>query len=94
MGFPGGSDVKESACNAGDLGSIPGSERSPGEWNGPTPVFLPGEFHIQRSLEATVHWGHKELDTSLNSYTLYIIFKKIQKVPFYLLATQESFQKN
>ena len=33
-GFPGGSDGKESACNAGDLGSIPGSERSPGEGNG------------------------------------------------------------
>ena len=30
-GFPGGSDGKESACNAGDLGSIPGSGRSPGE---------------------------------------------------------------
>ena len=32
--FPGGSDDKESACNAGDLGSIPGSGRSPGEGNG------------------------------------------------------------
>ena len=32
--FPGGSDGKESACNAGDLGSIPGSGRSPGEGNG------------------------------------------------------------
>ena len=32
--FPGGSDSKESACNAGDLGSIPGSGRSPGEGNG------------------------------------------------------------
>ena len=31
LGFPGGSDGKESACNAGDLGSIPGSGRSPGE---------------------------------------------------------------
>ena len=31
MGFPGGSDGKESACNAGDLGLIPGSGRSPGE---------------------------------------------------------------
>ena len=30
-GFPGGSDGKESACNAGDPGSIPGWERSPGE---------------------------------------------------------------
>ena len=34
MGFPGGSDSKESACNAGDPGSIPGLERSPGEGNG------------------------------------------------------------
>ena len=34
MGFPGGSDGKESACNAGDLGLIPGLGRSPGEGNG------------------------------------------------------------
>ena len=33
MGFPGGSDGKESACNAGDLGSILRSGRSPGEGN-------------------------------------------------------------
>ena len=33
-GFLGGSEVKASACNAGDLGSIPGSGRSPGEGNG------------------------------------------------------------
>ena len=33
LGFPGGSDGKESACNAGDPGSIPGSERSPEEGN-------------------------------------------------------------
>ena len=32
--FPGGSDGKVSACNAGDLGSIPGSRRSPEEGNG------------------------------------------------------------
>ena len=30
MGFPGGSDSKKSACNVGDLGSIPGLGRSPG----------------------------------------------------------------
>ena len=43
--FPGGSDGKESACNAGDPGSIPGSGKFPREraWQ-PTPVFLPGEF--------------------------------------------------
>ena len=33
-GFPAGSEVKASACNAGDPGSIPGSGRSPGEGNG------------------------------------------------------------
>ena len=34
MGFPDGSDSKESACNVGNLGLIPGSGRSPGEENG------------------------------------------------------------
>ena len=34
MGFPGGSEVKVSACNAGDLGLIPGLGRSPGGRNG------------------------------------------------------------
>ena len=49
VGFPGGSDDKESACNAGDLGLIPGSGRSPGEGNGnPFQVVLPGKFHGQR----------------------------------------------
>ena len=33
LGFPGGSEVKASACNAGDLGLIPWSGRSPGEGN-------------------------------------------------------------
>ena len=42
-GFPCGSAGKESAYNVGDLGSIPGLGRSPGEL--PTPVFWPGEFH-------------------------------------------------
>jgi len=34
MGFPGDSDGKESTCNAGDLGSVPGVGRSPGEGSG------------------------------------------------------------
>ena len=44
LGFPGSSGCKESACNVGDLGSIPGSARFLGEGNGwlLTPVFLPG----------------------------------------------------
>ena len=43
-GFPDASDGKESACNVGDLGSIPGLGRSPGGGRGnPTSVFLRGE---------------------------------------------------
>ena len=57
MGFSGGLDSKESACNAGDLGSILGLERFHGEGNGYPPVFLSGEFHGLHS-----SWGHKALD--------------------------------
>ena len=66
MGLPSGSDSKESDCSAGDLGSIPGLERSPGEGNGwlPTPIFLPGEFHEQRSLAGYSPWGCKESETT------------------------------
>ena len=39
LGFPGGSVGKESACNAGDLGLIPGSGRSSGEGNGNPPQY-------------------------------------------------------
>ena len=61
LGFPSGSDGKESACNAEDLVSIPGLGRSPGEGNGYPPVFLPGEFHGLRSLVGHGPWGSKEL---------------------------------
>ena len=56
--------VKKPAANSGDItGSIPGSERSSGEGNGlPTPVFLLGQSHGQRSLVGFGPWGHKELD--------------------------------
>ena len=57
LGFPCGSAGKESACNAGDQGSIPGLGRSPGEGNGlPTPVFWPGEFHRLYSPGVTKSW--------------------------------------
>ena len=62
-GFPAGSDSKEFACIAKDLGSISGSGRFPWrkKWQ-PTPVFLPGEFHGQRSLVGYSPWVRKELD--------------------------------
>ena len=56
---------KASACNAGNPGSIPGSERSPGEGNSqPTPVFLTGKSHGWRSLVGYSPWGRKESDTT------------------------------
>ena len=62
-GFPGGADGKESACTAGDPGSIPGLGRFPGGGHAkPTPELLPGEFHGQRSLTGYSPWGHTELD--------------------------------
>ena len=64
MDFPGGSDGKGSACNVGDPGSIPGSKRSLEKGMEPTPVFLPGEFHGQRSLACYSPLGSAELDTS------------------------------
>ena len=74
MGFPDDSDGKESACNAGDQGSIPGSGRSPGEGNGlPTPVFFPGRFHGQRSLAGYSSWACRvRYDWSTNTSTLII----------------------
>ena len=60
QGFPGGSAGKESTCNAGDLGSIPGSGKIP--WRRErllTPVFWPREFYGLYS-----PWGHKELDST------------------------------
>ena len=43
MGFPGGSDGKESTCNVGDLGSIPGLGRSPGGEHGNPLQYSSGE---------------------------------------------------
>ena len=58
--------MHETACNAGDSGSVPGSGRLPLRRELlATPVFLPGESQRQRSLEATVHGVAKESDTTL-----------------------------
>ena len=64
LGFPGGSDGKASASNAGDRGLIPGLGRSPGEGNGNPLQFLPGKSHGGRSLVGYNPRGHKESDTT------------------------------
>ena len=74
MGFPGGSEVKASACNAGDLGSIPGSERSLGEGNGTSSNILawrtpqteePGGLQSMGSQRV----GH---DWAINTFTFFL----------------------
>ena len=56
MGLLGGSVVKNLPTNAKDVDSIPESGRSQKEMQ-PTPLFLPGKFHGQRSLVAYSPWG-------------------------------------
>ena len=58
LGFPCGSAGKESACSAGELGSIPGFGRSTGEGKG-YPIQYSG---LENSMDSP--WGHKELDTT------------------------------
>ena len=56
VGFPGGSEGKESACNAGDLGSVPGLGRSLGEGNGYPLQYSPlGNPTDRGAWRATVH---------------------------------------
>ena len=78
-GFPGGSDGKESACNAGDLGSIPGSGRTPGGGHG-NPLQYPclENPHGQRSLAGYSPWGpqrvgHDWMTTHALLHQLFVI---------------------
>ena len=73
-GFPGGAEVKASACNVGDLGPIPGSGRSPGEGNGNPLQYSCLKNPMDRGAwQATVHGGHKESDMTerLSLFTRY-----------------------
>ena len=73
-GFPGGSEVKASARNAGGQGLIPGSGRFP--WRRkrqPTQVFLPGESHGRRNLMGYSPQGHKSW-TRLSDFALLSLY--------------------
>ena len=94
-GFPGGSGGKESACSAGDLGSIqcrisgfdPWVWKTPWrrEWL-PNAIFLPGEFHGQRSQEGYSPWNCKESGRTepltfsrfFTSWALYCLWAPLQ----------------
>ena len=69
LGFPGGSDDKASVCNAGDLGSIPGLGRSPGQGNGSPLQYSCLENPMDRGAwPATVH-GVAKSQTWLSDFT-------------------------
>ena len=60
MGFPGGSDGKESACNAGDPGPVPGLGRSPGEENGNALQYSWLENPMDGGAwQGTIHGSHR-----------------------------------
>ena len=63
MGFPGGSDAKESACNEGDLNSIPGLGRAPGEGNG----YQLQYSGLKNSMDCIVH-GVEKSQTRLSDF--------------------------
>jgi len=71
VGFPGGSDGKEYACNAGELISIPGSGRSPGEGNGYPFQYSCLESAMDRGdWHAAVHrQGYKESEAAEHACT-------------------------
>ena len=89
MGFPSGSEVKASACNVGDPGSIPGSGRSPGEGNGNPLQYSYLENPMDgRAWKTTVHgvaksWTRLSDFTSLHFTSLHVLLGggKSQQVP-------------
>ena len=66
LDIPGGSEVKVSACNVGDLGSIPGSGRSPGEGNGNPLQYCCLENSMEREAWWAIcsPWSRKVSDTT------------------------------
>ena len=69
MGFPGGSEVTVSACNAGDPGSIPGLGRSPGEGNGNPLQYSCLENPMDREAWWTTVQGVTKSRTRLSDFT-------------------------
>ena len=76
--FPGGSGGKESTCNAGDLGLIPGLGRSPGEGNGNPLQYSCLENSVDGGVWwATVH-GVTKSWTQLSDFTLHCLEKRLK----------------
>ena len=82
MGFRGGSDSKESSCNAGDLGFIPGLGRSPGGGHGnPLQYSCLEHSHGQRSLVGYSPWGCKASDEGHEAeWRLFLVIKEMGNI--------------
>ena len=74
MGFPGGSEDKASACNAGDPGSIPGLGRSPGEGNGNPLQYSCQENPVDRGAWWATVDGVAKSRTRLSDFTIFLSF--------------------
>ena len=81
-GFPGGSEVKASACNVGDLGSIPGSGRSPGEGKGNPFQYSCLENPMDGGAQRAMVHGFAKSQTRLSNFTLMKLKSVSNNCPF------------
>ena len=95
LGFPGGAEVKASACSVGDLGSIPGLGRSPGEGNG-----IPLQYScLENPMDRGAWWlqstGRKESDTTERLH-FHFHFRKFNSGQFScsVMVRKEPVQRN
>ena len=77
LGLPSGSDSKESACSAGDTGSILGSGRSPGVGKSNPLQYSCLENSRQRSLQGYSPWGHKVSNTTEQLTLSFIVYWEV-----------------
>ena len=90
MGFLGGSDGKESACNAGDLGLIPGLERSPGGGHGnPLQFSCLDNPHGQRTEE--IPWTEDSAGYSPWGHNLTRLSNKAQRCSILFISDHGDF---
>ena len=78
-GFPGGSNRKEPACNAGDLGSIPGLGRSPGEGNG-NPLQ---DSCLENPLDRGARWAVQAISSTSEVFTVEEDFSILAPLTFW-----------
>ena len=84
LGFPWQLGSKELSCSAGDVGSIPGSGRSPGGWHdNPLQYSCLENPHGWRSMEGSSTWGRKESDATEQLSTHTSIHNTYLQIPHF-----------